>query len=252
MDHRGGSRRPRARTSWDGVAHWYDGWVGANGSEHHRQLAVPLALALLAPRRGERIVDVGCGQGVLAEAIARGGADYLGVDASPRLVEYARRRHPRARFAVGDARRLALTGRGFDAAVFLLSLQDMDPLDAVIAATADALAPRARITLVLTHPCFRIPRQSGWGDDPLRRLRYRRVDRYLTPLAVPWRFAFGERRARTVSFHRPLRDYVAALSSRGFAVDALEEIAGLEHEPSPRPPGNPDIPLFLGLRARRG
>jgi SAM-dependent methyltransferase len=236
------------------VAHWYDGWVGEHGSEHHQRLALPAALALLHPRRGERVLDLGCGQGVLAPGIAAAGADYTGIDASPRLVAIARRRHPRQRFLLGDARRAGAMpdcSGVFDAAIFLLSIQDMDPLHEVLASAAQALRAGGRLVLLMTHPCFRIPRQSGWGWDAGRKLRYRRVDRYLTQLAVPWRFTFGERSARTVSFHRPLRDYVNGLAANGLLVDRLEEIAGLSAEPSDREPGNPDIPVFLGLRAVR-
>ena len=57
---------PRAPSrSWDPVADWYTGWVGVEGSEHHRRLAIPALMELLAPAPGERILDVGCGPMVL-------------------------------------------------------------------------------------------------------------------------------------------------------------------------------------------
>src|SRR5262249_29050290 len=158
-----------------------------HGSAYHRGVAVPAALELLRPQAGDRILDVGSGQGVLAPAIAAAGAEYVGVDASPRLIEVARRRHGRdGRFVLGDARRLRdspeLPAGSFDAAVFLLSIQDMDPLDAIFASLDWALRPQARVVVVMTHPAFRQPRHSGWGYDPSRDLTYRRVDSYLTPM----------------------------------------------------------------------
>ena len=69
---------------------------------------LPVALELLDAREGEEILDIGAGQGVLAPAVVRSGAQYTGVDASPRLIDAARRRHGRTgRFVVGDARRLS-------------------------------------------------------------------------------------------------------------------------------------------------
>ncbi len=47
---------------------------------------------LLAPQPGERILDLGCGDGVLTAKIAATGASVLGVDASPTMVEAARAR----------------------------------------------------------------------------------------------------------------------------------------------------------------
>lgn len=54
-----------------------------------------LALAvveLLAPKAGERILDLGCGDGVLTEQIAATGALVTGVDNSPSMLEAARKR----------------------------------------------------------------------------------------------------------------------------------------------------------------
>src|SRR5689334_14149183 len=76
-------------TGWDHLAAWYDGWVGDAGSRYHRAIAIPTTLDLLDLRPGERLLDVGCGQGVLAAAVARTGAGYVGVDASPRMIATA-------------------------------------------------------------------------------------------------------------------------------------------------------------------
>ena len=48
------------------------------------------ALDLLDPRPGERILDVGCGDGALSLKIIDRGAEVVGVDNSPQLVEAAR------------------------------------------------------------------------------------------------------------------------------------------------------------------
>ena len=178
------------RTDWDAVADWYQRHMGAEGSEHHRRLALPVALELLSPRPGERILDLGAGQGVLAPFIAAAGAVYTGVEASQRLVRAARRHQGvHGRFLEGDACRLpdltSLQPAQFSGAVFLLSLQDMDPLADALVSAAWALRPGGRLVILMNHPCFRVPRQSGWGWDEGRQLRFRRVDRYLTPLAVP-------------------------------------------------------------------
>ena len=118
--------------------------MGRDGSSFHCEVAIPLLLRLLQPSRGERIVDVGCGQGVLARQLAGIGCEYTGVDASHPLVSRARRRAPRLRFVVGEAARLVEYGvpRGsFDAAGFLLCLQDMGQLDKVLELAAEVLAP---------------------------------------------------------------------------------------------------------------
>lgn len=254
----------RNRPGWDALATWYDGWMGAEGSDHHRKWAIPAALDLLDLRPNERLLDVGAGQGVLAPYITQTGAHYMGVEISPRLLELARKRHSKhGRFVQGDARRLTsipdLTAKPFDAAVFLLSIQDMNPLEDVLRSAASLLREGGRLVLLMTHPCFRVPRQSGWGHDTRRGLRFRRVDRYLNPLAIPMKQhadANGKHSGRnarslpntrpnahtssrpnarsdvenadrgvSISFHRPLNHYVNSLADCGLLVAAFREIA---------------------------
>ena len=250
----------RGETSWERVATWYDGWVGDRGSAYHQQLAIPATLDLLDPRAGEEILDVGAGQGVLAPYVTQAGARYTGVDASAKLVAAAKRRHRQhGRFLVGDARGLPATNGlkagAYDAAVFLLSIQDMDPLDEVFAGVDWAVRPTGTIVLLMTHPAFHQPRHSGWGFDEGRKLQYRRIDSYLSEMAVPMKSLAGGLPTR--SFHRPISAYVNGLSRIGFAVDAMLEIPDL---PTEQRPGRStrvtdraqrEIPLFLGLRATR-
>jgi SAM-dependent methyltransferase len=65
---------------------------------------------LLAPRPGERILDLGCGTGHLTAQIAEAGAEVVGIDASAAMVDEARRQfagRPRLRFEIADARTFA-------------------------------------------------------------------------------------------------------------------------------------------------
>src|SRR5262249_14568313 len=68
---------------------------------------------LLAPKAGERILDLGCGTGALTAEIAARGAEVLGVDRSEEMIGQARKKFPALRFEVMDARELRF---GTDAA----------------------------------------------------------------------------------------------------------------------------------------
>jgi SAM-dependent methyltransferase len=268
-------------TSWEPLAEWYDGWVGKEGSLHHRHLAIPALLDLLSPQAGESILDLGAGQGVLAPYIAKANAHYTGVDASVTLIRLARKHHGHhGRFLCGDVRHLhalpEIRAGTFNGVTFLLSLQDMDPLAPVLAAASWALAPGGRAVIVMTHPSFRVPRQSGWGWDATRKLRYRRIDHYLTPLTVPLKSysanartsnahtgdarsgnARAEEQGTSRSFHRPLQSYVNELAAQGLWLNALNELPTYTRSPDKRKQGkkeaeqraNDEIPLFLALRA---
>lgn len=246
--------------AWRGEnARWYDAVVGEGGSQYQEQLIFPGALRLLSLKRGEQLLDVACGQGAFVRLTAQAGAAVTGVDLSPELIRLAKERSKAvaARFMVGDARSLGerLKGVTFDAAVCLLAIQNMEPIEPVCAGLSVLLKPRGRLVLVLNHPAFRIPRQSEWGWDEARKIAYRRVDRYLSPLEIPIQTHPGSRPGMTTwSFHRPLQSYVMALTEAGFVINALEEWASQRtSQPGPRARAEnrarAEFPLFLALRA---
>src|SRR3954469_4019052 len=89
--------RGPARTDWSGVAEWYDRLVGEAGSEYHREVVLPGVLRLVRPQRGQSIVDVACGQGVLCRLLYERGVTTTGVDASRELIAAARERDAQLR-----------------------------------------------------------------------------------------------------------------------------------------------------------
>lgn len=249
-----------AQTPWDRVASWYDSHVGGEGSEYHQRVVIPGTLRLLEMQPGERVLDLACGQGVLCRALQRLGVQVTGVDLSGELIQRARQRSPKGiRYLVADARGLAgmLPSESFHAAACVLSIQNMEPVEPVFAQCARLLEPGGRLVLVMTHPAFRIPRQTRWGWDEERKLLFRAVDRYLSSLKVPIDTRpFKAPGQVTWTYHRPLQTYVSGLAAAGLWVNALEEW------PSPRvsQPGpkaraenraRAEFPLFLALRAIR-
>ena len=232
--------------------------MGDKGSDYHQQLVIPGALTLLAPKKGEKILDVACGQGVFCRQLASLGADVFGVDASKRLIELARKHAKNINYAIDDATKLAsLQPESFDAASCILAIQNIDPLDKVIAAVGRVLKKGGRFLVVMNHPSFRIPRQSGWGTDEQRKLQYRRVDSYLSELKIPIKMHPGANPdIHTWSFHRPLMRYFEELNKNNFAVTQLEEWAshrtslpGKSARQENRARG--EIPLFLALLATK-
>ena len=78
------------------------------------ELGAPV-VELLAPQRGERILDLGCGDGALTVKLLGAGRTVVGIDASPEMISAAQERGLDAR--VMDGRELPFS-REFDA-VFL-------------------------------------------------------------------------------------------------------------------------------------
>ncbi len=103
-------------------------------------LGLPL-LELLAPQKGERILDLGCGNGVLSEEIAKRGARVVAVDGSAEMAAAARSRGLDAR--VMDAESLTFKAE-FDAVFSNAALHWMRDADAVLRGVRRALKPGGR------------------------------------------------------------------------------------------------------------
>jgi len=105
------------------------------------ELLAPLFLAIASIPSGSRVLDAGCGTGVLSKALAEAGATVVGIDASEPYLQGARDRrpHPNITYEHGDIFHLSFEDQSFDAVVSTLVL-DIFP-DA-----APAVAEMRRVT----------------------------------------------------------------------------------------------------------
>ena len=252
-------RSPQAgpKTDWGNVAAWYDALVGQSGSEYHQQVVIPRLMKLLVLRSGERFLDIAGGQGVLCRAARDLGVEVTGVDAAKDLIDAARQRGPAdIHYHIGDARDLTfLPEARFHAAACVLAIQNIHPISPVFEGVSRALVHGGRFALVMMHPCFRGPKETSWGWDEKKKAQYRRVDRYLIPRKTPIVTHPGKSPdTYTWSFHKPIEDYVKALSNAGLLIDTIEEWPS--HKTSTSGPraaaentARKEIPMFMAIRA---
>lgn len=105
-------------------------------------------LALLNPQRGERILDVGCGTGHLTKLIAEAGAEVVGIDSSPDMVEAARAACPDINFVVADAADFSFT-KPFDAVFSNAALHWIAEAEQAVVCMAQSLKQGGRFVVEL-------------------------------------------------------------------------------------------------------
>ncbi len=129
--------------SMDAGAVRHQTWTAAGYDEHARFVSDLGAeiLGWLAPRPGERILDIGCGDGALTAKLVEAGATVVGVDISEELLRTARDKGLDVRFMDGHA--LSFKGE-FDAVFSNAALHWMTGPERVAAGIADALKPGGR------------------------------------------------------------------------------------------------------------
>lgn len=249
------------KSSWEPVAPWYDDYMGKSGGDYQKDIVFPGALKLLEPKEGHTYLDLACGQGAFSHLLStRVSAKVIGIDASPTLVQSAKEGSKQNEtFEVGDARTSLLQRdeNEFDGAVMNLAIQNIDPMDSVFRGLGRVLKSGSNLVITMNHPCFRQPRQSGWGWDDERKLQYRRIDRYMASYEQPIIAHPGSAPdVKTYSYHRPLQVYIQMLNRFGFTVDAIEEwTSNRVSDSGPRAKAENfarnEFPLFLAIRAKK-
>ena len=158
------------------------------------RMLIPFNEALvdvLAPQSGERVLEIGCGFGSTALAIAARGAVVHGVDISPPMIERARARADAAgaavSFAVGDAQEDDLGGP-YDAVTSRFGVMFFaDPVRA-FANIARATRPGGRLAFV----CWRTLDRNPWMSSATEVLRGLMADPPPPPASGAGPFAFGD------------------------------------------------------------
>lgn len=109
-------------------------------------------LALIRPTGAERTLDVACGPGLLAKALAPRVASFVGVDVTAAMIDRARQiaaeaKLVNARFEVADAVALPFPDASFELAVTRLALHHMAEPARALAEMTRVLTPRGRLAI---------------------------------------------------------------------------------------------------------
>lgn len=121
-------------------------WDAAAYDDHHSFVMAfgEDLIDTLAPRKGERILDLGCGTGYLTNRIGEIGASVVGIDAARPMIESARATYPTHAFVHADARALPFDG-AFDAVFSNAVLHWIRAQDAALQSIAGSLRPGGRL-----------------------------------------------------------------------------------------------------------
>jgi SAM-dependent methyltransferase len=247
--------------AWDALAGFWDEAM-SGGRTWQQMLIDPAVERLLALRSGERVLEIACGNGLLARRMASLGAAVLATDFSEEMVRRARGHGGEGvEYRRADATKteelLELAAPGtLDAVVCNMAIMDMTAIEPMAAACVELLKPDGRFVLSTAHPAFN-------GNDSVRmieqdedkqgvRRRYSvKVSSYIRPQAGKG-VALEDQPVVQWYFHRAIQDVFGAFFQHGFVLDGLEEPV---LAPEDVPPGSTsavfvEVPPVLVARMR--
>ena len=215
---------------YDGLADWYD-------EEFQPAPLEGDAWQVVKPLIGEgsgKLLDLGCGTGAYAAALAELGWTVTGVDVSDDMLRRARERE--VSVVRSDATGLPFEDASFDAAVSIFTHSDFDDFPAAVCEVARVLKDGAPFVYVGVHPCFVGPHSlyvQAIGVPQLHEGWYRREGHYMEAPGI----SPEGLRARFGGHAYPARTLPAVVPRRGLPLRAHPGAGG------------PRLPVHAGARA---
>ncbi|MDI7277355.1 MAG: class I SAM-dependent methyltransferase [Anaerolineae bacterium] len=143
-----------------GIIEGYDRWASHYDRDPNPLVALeePVTLELIGDVQGLRVLDLGCGTGRYCELLAGRGAEVVGVDGSPGMLERARLKRACTRFwlTLGAADRLCFPDERFDLVLCALTLSHLPQLRPPLTEMARVLRGGGRLVISDIHPYWAV------------------------------------------------------------------------------------------------
>lgn len=236
-----------ARSMWSSSA---EGWVDLmrKGDLNRELLLDAPMLDLAGDVAGQRVLDVGCGEGRFSRFLSARGASVVGIDPTPGLLAESKRQDPSSRVLRASGEALPFANDAFDLVVAYLVLIDIPDFRAGIQEISRVLRPGGQV-IVANLNSFTTTNAQAWFKDVDGRRLHVRVDEYFEERAILLKWAGIE----IFNWHRPMEAYMQAFLGAGLTLEAFAE-------PRPTPevvaehPGfayNLRVPLFHTMAWRK-
>ena len=150
---------------------WSRLYAVADGVTYHFHVRRARVLELLPERLG-RVADVGCGPGVMAEAVLQRGGTFEGVDLSPEMVREATERFGHlagVSFKEGNVEALDLPSQAYDQVIAMAVIEYLSTPDRALNEITRILKPGG-IAIVTVPKPWHIDRLTVAATTPVRAL----------------------------------------------------------------------------------
>ncbi len=230
------------------IAKEYEELKESGVSLFHKYLLIPNLSRQICDLKGKKVVDLGCGNGMLTSLLVKKGAKKVfGIDFSKNMVEIAKKRVPNAKFVVGNIRHTDFPSNYFDFALCSLVLDGMRDIGGVLSEINRILKPNGMLILIIRNPFITSTKQIGNKQKTIRKFNYY-FNKYLI------KYVWDEFRTKMpiYEFHRPMQEFIRGFISNGFAINDYFDL-------KPKKPKNRNewfeynlrVPKFMGFKLKK-
>ncbi|MFQ5821551.1 MAG: class I SAM-dependent methyltransferase, partial [Candidatus Heimdallarchaeota archaeon] len=148
------------KEEWDTASLVWSDFIRKGKDYYRDELNNPATFKLIGEVRGQRVLDVACGEGYNTRILARKGAKVTGVDFSEKLIDLAKQEEAKEELGISyhvmDATDLnkELSSNYFDLVTCFMALQDIKYYKKVISEVDRVLKQQGRFIFSIPHPCF--------------------------------------------------------------------------------------------------
>lgn len=209
---------------WDVIADEYSSMIGDKGDYIRQALTNKYIRSHLPEERGQKILDLGCGEGYLARLLNE--HQVTGVDSSLSLIDIAKSKNTPGNLVVGDITKpLVGVATSFDVVILNMVLMDIEQVELVLKNAHKHLKSGGTMIISLVHPVFRRPTArlaKTLFDKLFRREPFLRLDNYADSYRT--RIRITGVNGPTTIFHRPFSWYINQALNVGLFLENVEEL----------------------------
>ena len=222
-----------ARAAWNEGAQAWEAFVESDADYYRHDVHGPALLAVCEPVEGQYVLDLGCGQGYFSRALARRGAQVMGIDIAEQAIAYARRNEERDPLGVvyevmsATAMSRHWKERRFDLVTACMALQDVADGAACLRNAFAVLPDEGRMVFSVPHPCTDTPFRQ-WEYDEAGEKTALKVDGYFEsgPAVCHWIMERLRYHWDTPYWRYTISEWSGLIAEAGFLIRRL-------HEPRP-------------------
>ena len=208
---------------WNLIGHdlvkWKSGHLNSCYGTAYADLSIQAILDYVGDYQGLRILDLGCGDGLLGHHFADK-ASVVGLDASSVLVGIGKDKYPDIAFHLGDiTKQLPYISSSFDVVVSNMVFMSIPNIELVFLETFRVLKENGRFIFSIIHPCFYGKR---WYliESNLISIEF---DMEYTKEYAFEKLLDSDFQETITTFHRPIQKYVEIFLKTGFTLTGFLE-----------------------------